>query len=120
MTIELDFEFNGILDYDTELIKCVSHTLDGAIAVGFSITGDTARFYDSSAGVKKEHLISLNLVEGKRVRLSYVIEPNNGTIAYPMIYAYVNGKLSAAAIYKGSFISSLGFPATLNISSEAA
>jgi hypothetical protein len=100
MTIELDFEINGVLDYDTELIKCLSRNKDGDIRVGFCVTGDKIRFY-SSRGVS---LLSLSLIEGQRTRVSFVIEPNisNDTIDYPMIYGYLNGKLSGAVIYDSS------------------
>ena len=94
MTIELDFEINGVLDYDTELIKCLSRNKDGDIKVGFCVTGDRVRFYSSRGA-----LLSLNLVEGKRTRVSFVIEPNTGTINFPMVYGYLNGKLSGAVIY---------------------
>jgi hypothetical protein len=94
MTIELDFEINGVLDYDTELIKCLSRNKDDDIKVGFCVTGDRIRFYSSRGA-----LLSLNLVEGKRTRVSFVIEPNTGTISFPMVYGYLNGKLSGAVIY---------------------
>ena len=97
MTIELDFEINGVLNYNSELISCISRNKDGDVKVGFNITGDKVRFY-SSRGV----LLSLNLVEGKRTRVSFVIEPNTGSIEFPMIYGYLNGKLSGAVIYDSS------------------
>lgn len=118
MTIELDFELNGVLDYDTELISCLSRNKDNEIRVGFSVTGDRVRFY-SSRGV----LLSLNLVEGKRTRVSFVIEPNTGTIQFPMIYGYVNGKLSGAVIYDSSadnFKDVSDGPALLRMDSEDA
>lgn len=94
MTIELDFEINGVLDYDTELIHCVSRNKDQDIQVGFIVNGDKIRFYSSSGA-----LLSLNLVEGKRTRVSFVVEPNTGTIEFPMVYGYLNGKISGAVIY---------------------
>lgn len=94
MTIELDFEINGVLDYDTELLSCLSRNADGEIKVGFCVTGDRVRFYSSRGA-----LLSLNLVEGKRTRVSFVIEPNTGSIEFPMVYGYLNGKLSGAVIY---------------------
>lgn len=118
MTIELDFELNGVLDYDTELISCLSRNKDGNIRVGFSVTGDKVRFY-SSRGV----LLSLNLVEGKRTRVSFVIEPNTGSIEFPMIYGYLNGKLSGAVIYDSSadnFKDVSDGPALLQMNSEDA
>jgi hypothetical protein len=40
MTIELDFSISGVLNYDAELIKCVSTNKNGVIQCGFSITGN--------------------------------------------------------------------------------
>jgi hypothetical protein len=68
-TIELDFMIDGIFDYDANLIECLSHTGEGAIKTGFVIQGDTFKYY---AGAKE--LVSLSLVKGKRIRLSFVIE----------------------------------------------
>ena len=100
MTIELDFELSGVLDFDTELIKCISLNRDNAINTGFSITGDKIRFYNSRLnGGEKGALMNLNLVENKRVRITIVIEPNNGSISFPMCYIYLDGKLSGAVIY---------------------
>ena len=96
MTIELDFEVNGVLDYDTELIKCLSRNPDGKIQVGFAVTGDRIRFYNSSGLV-----LSLNLVEGKRTKVSFVIDPNREN-TYPMVYGYLNGKLSGAVFYEST------------------
>jgi hypothetical protein len=61
------------------------------------------------------------LVEGKRTRVSFVLEPNTGKIDFPMCYAYLDGKLSAAKIYESndSFKDSNN-PAYLNISAENA
>ena len=94
MTIELDFELNGVLDYDTELISCLSRNKDDEIRVGFTVTGDKVRFYSGRGS-----LLSLTLIEGKRTRVSFVIEPNTGVIEYPMIYGYMDGVLSGAVIY---------------------
>lgn len=106
MTIELDFEIRGVLDYDTEIIKCISTNKDKVNQVGFAITGNKVIFYNSrlNGGVNDKgenvgSLMSLNIIEGKRIRLSFVIEPNTGTVNYPMCYTYLDGKLSAAVIY---------------------
>jgi hypothetical protein len=118
MTIELDFEINGVLDYDTELIRCVSRNQDGAIKVGFIVTGDRVKFYSSSGA-----LLSLNLVEGKRTRVSFVIEPNTGTIEFPMVYGYLNGKISGAVMYNrdsDSFEDTITNAATLQAFSDDA
>lgn len=101
ITIELDFELNGVLDYDSELIHCISkNKRTDEIQCGFSITGNKASFYSSTKnGGSAGALAVLNLVEGKRARLTFVIEPNNSMIAYPMCYTYLNGILSGAAKY---------------------
>jgi hypothetical protein len=79
MTIELDFEISGVTDYDAELIKCVSKAeVNSAIAVGFSITGKNIKFYNNNNNEYdgKSALAALTLNENKRIRLSFVIEPN--------------------------------------------
>ena len=107
MTIELDFEISGVLDYDADLIKCIStNEKTKQNYVGFKITGDKFRFYNSrlngspdEATGKATSLTSLNLVEGKRTRISFVIEPSN-SIKFPMCYSYINGILSSAVMYE--------------------
>ena len=94
MTIEIDFEINGILDYDSELLSCISKNKDGAIKVGFTVTGNKVSIYGSPTA-----LSTLTLVEGKRTRISFVIEPNTGTIQFPLLYGYLNGKISSVAHY---------------------
>ena len=122
MTIELDFEINGVTDYNAELIKCISTNSRLITQVGFSITGNKVKFYNSS---KNGHdgsgsVASLNLVEGKRTRLSFVIEPNNTD--FPMVLTYLNGIISGASIYSksDSFVDSSYKPATLEIDSTYA
>lgn len=128
MTIELDFEFNGVTDYNAELIKCISTNERGVISVGFSITGDTAIFYsaekngrDENGNFTNENVLSkLNLVEGKRIRLSYVIEPNNTD--FPLFLSYLNGKISGVSIYGtgDSFVDSSAIKAQLICNSASA
>jgi len=67
-------------------------------------------------------LMSLNIVEGKRIRVSFVIEPNTGSIDYPMCYTYLDGKLSAAVIYDSgdAYKDSTDNPARLQISAADA
>ena len=103
MTIELDFEINGVLDYNTKLIKCISTDDSGTITVGFDVTGNKINFYNSRLnGGEKGALMSLNLIEGKRVRASFVIERRykNNTFWYPMCYTYLNGIMSSAVLYQ--------------------
>lgn len=129
MTIEIDFEISGVLDFDEDIIKCYSTDLAGTtIPVGFRVLGDKVQFFNSrlnngfdSDGNPLGALMSLNLVEGKRTRVSFVLEPNTGKIDFPMCYAYLDGKLSAAKIYESndSFKDSNN-PAYLNINAENA
>lgn len=128
MTIELDFEVNGVLDYDTEIIKCISTNEQGTIQVGFVITGDKVKFYNSrlndsldDKGKSVGSLMSLNIIEGKRIRISFVIEPKS-TGDFPMCYAYLNGILSGAVIYKhgDNFKDSSDYPAQLQIDASDA
>lgn len=128
MTIEVDFEVSGVLDYDDEIIKCYSTNMDQTyIPVGFRIMGDKIQFFNSDLnnGVNSEGepigaLLSLNIVEGKRIRVSFVIEPNTGKIEFPMCYAYLNGKLSGAVIYDKGASYKEDQPAYLSISSSKA
>jgi hypothetical protein len=129
MTIELDFAIEGVLDYDEEIISCYSTNMNkDAIPVGFKIMGDKVQFFNSRLNNTVDEktgqhniLMSLNLIEGKRIRLSFVIEPNTGSIKFPMCYAYLDGKLSGAVIYNedDDFEDSAN-PAYLNINAEHA
>ena len=122
MTIELDFEINGVTDYDAELISCISKDASNINKVGFGITGNKIQFYNSSKnGGDSGSLVNINLVEGKRIRLSFVIEPNDSEHPFPMCLTYVNGTVSGAAIYspQDSFIDSV-YPAQLVIDSTYA
>ena len=123
MTIELDFKISGVTDYDADLIKCISKDANNTITVGFAISGNKIRFYNSSkSGGDKGSLVNINLIEDKRIRLSFVIEPNDNKHDFPMCLTYLNGKISGAAIYskKDNFIQSLDEPAQFIINSASA
>lgn len=103
-TVEIDFEVDGTLDYSQNLFSCLSKNKDGDIQVGFTVTGEKVSFYNgrknggqNDKGESVGSLASVNIVEGKRIRLSIVVEPKSTD--YPMCYMYLNGKLSAAVIY---------------------
>ena len=129
MTIELDFEVNGILDFSKTIMSCVSYDITGKTpVVGFELVGDRLKMYNNrlngqmnSSGELNGTLTDQTIVEGKRIKISLVIQPNNGTIDFPMCYTYLNGKLSSATIYdkNDTFIDS-SYPATLEIDSEYA
>ena len=123
LTIELDFELSGITDYNADLITFISQSQQSVVSTGFKITGNKAYFYNSSKNGQGNNgsLVSLNLIENKRIRLSFVIEPNDDNHPYPMILSYLNGIISSATIYNknDSFVDS-DMPATLVINSSAA
>ena len=47
MTIELDFAIEGILDYDAEIISCLSKSKTGSIQCGFNVVGDKIKVYNN-------------------------------------------------------------------------
>jgi hypothetical protein len=59
----------GVTNYNTHLMKCLSYDAAGAIKTGFAITGDTFKYYASG-----NELVSLNLVQNQRIKLSFVVE----------------------------------------------
>ena len=129
MTIELDFEINGILDYDVPTITCVSYDDTNTIPYcGFEVIGDKVKMYNSrlngqinpATGKLNGVLANQTIVEGKRMRLSFVIEPQ--TQSYPLCYTYLNGKISGATKYTVGIdeFKDGYYPATLKIDSSAA
>lgn len=93
LTIELDFKVSGILDYNARLIECLSYQNAGNIYSGFYITGNKFCYYASG-----QELMSIDLVEGKRTRLAFVIEQSSA-YDYPMCFVYINGHMSGATCY---------------------
>ena len=132
-TIELDFEVSGILDYSKPLISCLSQTELSSenkpdYGPGFTITGDKFKFYsqnlNDSLNEKGEpigSLINLNLMEGKRTKIAFSVEPKS-VGDFPLCYTYLNGILSQVAIYSKSdkFGGDIAYPATLSIDSTYA
>jgi hypothetical protein len=115
MTIELDVEINGVLNYESELLKCLSRDNDNHPRIGFCLNGNAVSFY----GQSDTPLVSLSIVEGKRIRYSFVIEPKS--VNYPMIYGYVNGKMTAACPYTTTiFTDFIDKPARLTANSTDA
>lgn len=109
LTIEIDFEVDGVTDFSKNLIYYLSRNNKGTIQVGFAITGDKIRLYNSRMnGVTTEDMNSedncinpISIVEGKRIRTSFVIEPNRGISGeYPMCLTYLDGIISGAMIYQ--------------------
>jgi hypothetical protein len=119
MTIELDFKVTGVTDFDAELIKCYSTNQMGTITGGFAITGNKAKFYHSTKNTD-DTCIKFNLVENKRIRLTYRIEPKSLAAGYPMILSYINGICSNAEKYEpktDDLLDSSANPAVLRIDS---
>lgn len=111
LTIELDFMIDGILDYEANLMECLSRTSTG-IWTGFAVKGDTFKYY-----VNEKELVSLNLVEGKRIKLSFVIEASSSQ-TYPMCYTFLDGIISNVVNYdKGYDFSNSTYPGYLKIDS---
>jgi hypothetical protein len=110
MTIELDFEVNGITNYDADIISCIStkkESTDKEISVGFKLVGDSVKLYSNQKNGygTQGALTNIKIVEGQRTKISFVIEGNvaEGSAEYdsyfPMCYTYINGILSNAVMY---------------------
>jgi hypothetical protein len=52
-TIELDMEISGILNYQSDLIRCVSTTEGGMIQNGFIVTGEKAYLFNNTNHTKE-------------------------------------------------------------------
>jgi hypothetical protein len=113
LTVELDFKISGVLNYDAHLLECLSYDNVGDIKTGFFITGDTFNYWASG-----KELVSINIVEGQRIKLSYVIEPLDSG-KYPMCYTYLNGIISDVHNYQATddFANNPQKPAYLKIDS---
>jgi hypothetical protein len=127
VTIELDFEINGVVDNTKPIISCISKTVSGLPSAGFEVTGSNIKLYNNRLnGVvidpkAKAALANQTVTEGQRIKISMVIEPNNGSINFPMAYTYLSGKLTEAVILDRSdrFVDT-NTPSRLEISSEFA
>ena len=120
-TIEVDFKVSGVTDYDAQLIRCISRNANKVIQCGFAITGNKAMLYTSRMnGTNDINPVNISIVENKRIRLTFVIEPRSAH-EFPMIYTYLNGKLSSVVAYESTetFIDSADIPAKLMIDSTS-
>lgn len=127
VTIELDFEVDGVLDATQPIISCISKTASGLPSAGFEITGSQVKLYNNRLnGVVtdpkiKAALTNQTVTEGQRIKISMVIEPNNGSIDFPMAYTYLSGKLTEAVILdRNDHFVDTNTPARLEISSQYA
>lgn len=131
MTIEVDLEISGVTDYTKNIIECVSLGGNNAPVVGFRMNGKTIEVLsrrlngtgstiDPTTGEPIDTtVLPKTIIEGKRMRISYVIQPKTQT--YPMCFVYLDGVLSGATIQKDSdkFVQSSADSATLSIRSDA-
>lgn len=121
ITIELDFKLSSVLDYDKDLISCVSTDKDGIIYAGFKVTGSKAYLYTSVKNGVTGDPVTLNMVENQRIKITYVVEKND--VDFPMVLTYLNGIISNVSKYEKTdrFIDASGdgaTPGTLKINSE--
>lgn len=134
MTIEVDFEINGVTDYSQNIIECISLGSNRNPVVGFRMNGKTVEMLsamkngtgattDEEGNIVEITMLPKTLVEGKRMRISYVIEPKSSDSAdFPMCLVYINGIQSGATIYdkNDTFVQSLIDPAYFSINSDSA
>lgn len=109
-TIEFDFSVFGITDYNANIIEYISTDNINNPCVGFKMTGNQICLLNSrlngvniivdeeTGEILDNTVIPLSVVEGKRMRISYVVESK--TKDWPMCLAYVNGILAGATILK--------------------
>lgn len=121
MTIELDFKLSSVLDYDKDLIRCMSTDEDGTIYAGFRITGNKAYLYTSLKNGSTGDPVILNMVENQRIKITYVIEKND--VDFPMVLTYLDGIISNVSKYEKTdrFVDAGGdgaTPGTLTINSQ--
>ena len=115
LTIELDFMISGVLNYEENLIECITKNRDNTIVGGFTVTGDEAKFYTNN--IKGDEAITFNIVEGKRMRITYVVESKKSQ-EFPLIYTYLNGIISGATKYDASdYLSNNEKPAYFSVDS---
>ena len=121
ITIELDFKLSSVLDYDKDLISCVSTDKDGIIYAGFKVTGSKAYLYTSVKNGITGDPVTLNMVENQRIKITYVVEKND--VDFPMVLTYLNGIISNVSKYEKTdrFVDAGGdgaTPGTLKIDSQ--
>lgn len=133
MTIELDFEISGVTDYSENIIECISKTQTSVPQVGFRMNGKTVELLSQNyngTGVTEDKdgnpidntVLPQTIVEDKRTRVSYVIEPYSTANPYPMCLMYLNGIQSGAMFYASDdrFRQNDNRPGTLKIMSSSA
>ena len=145
LTIELDFMFSNVMDYNAPLITCLSETLkaDGSLdsyKVGININGQKSTLNsdkykattvaiggeeaaDGSISATDMALQALTQYfnEDTRIHLTYVIQRLSGS-DFRFIYTYVNGVLSGIMKMDSDekFIQNSGSPAIFKFDSTYA
>lgn len=83
-TIEVEFATRNVLDYDTEIMSCMSG------GRGFTLTAQKALFKSEQSEISTQYK------EDDHVRISFVVEKRSEN---RLIYIYINGIMSGAVQY---------------------
>ena len=94
-TIELDFSINNVSDEAAPAINIMNNN------VGFKITPNKVEAY--SQVLKDELKQSINIQDGERIRLHYVIMPNAyGNNGFNLCFIYINGVKNRTFVYESN------------------
>ena len=104
-TIELEFATHDVMNYDSEIISCMSG------GRGFSITSQMARL------ASEQSEISMQFKEDEHVRLAFVIEKR---AEQRLIYIYINGIMSGCVQYPADDDFSQVSPVDITVGSKDA
>lgn len=83
-TIELEFATRNVMDYDTEILSCMSG------GRGFSLTAQKALLKSEQSEISTQYK------EDEHVRISFVVEKRS---EHRLVYIYINGIMSGAVQY---------------------
>ena len=104
-TIELEFATHDVMNYDSEIISCMSG------GRGFSITSQLARL------ASEQSEISMQFKEDEHVRLAFVVEKR---AEHRLIYIYINGIMSGCVQYPADDDFSQVTPVDITVGSKDA
>ena len=104
-TIELEFATHDVMNYDSEIISCMSG------GRGFSITSQLARL------ASEQSEISMQFKEDEHVRLAFVVEKR---AEQRLIYIYINGIMSGCVQYPADDDFSQVTPVDITVGSKDA
>lgn len=102
-TIELEFATHDVMDYDAEIISCMSG------GRGFSLTAQLARL------ASEQSEIAMQYKENEHVRVSFVVEKRSQN---RLMYIYVNGIMSGAVQYPDNDDFAQATPVDISIGSN--